>query len=156
MISPEVLRRFPVFVGFNDAQLKALAMIADERELEANKLIFEEGASAKKLYLLVNGSIDLYMKSEEEYDPTSRRDFSVGEINPGELFGISSLLDPPKYSVAAISAQASTLIEFDANALRALAQEDNYFAYNMMHQIMKSLIQRLKSTRVQLAAAWAT
>lgn len=155
MISPEILRRFPFFYGFTDAQLKALAMIAEERDLSADTAIFEEGNPAQKFYLLVDGSIDLYIKSEEENNPGSRRDFPVGEINPGEVFGIATLFEPYVFSVTTRSANASKLIEFDGPSLRALTQVDLSLAYQLMQQSARTLLGRLNSTRVQLAAAWA-
>jgi CRP-like cAMP-binding protein len=155
MISPEILRRFPVFAGFDDNQLKSLAMIADEHDFETSAIVFEEGARALKCYLLVKGNIDLLMKSEEEYHPTSRRYFSAGEINPGEVFGLSAILDPTAFKLTAQCAEGSTIIEFDGAALQALSQVDIHFAYQMMHLTAISLMQRLYSTRVQLAAAWA-
>ena len=88
MISIETLRRFPFFNGLDEAQLQALAMLADENKADAKELIFEEGSAANKFYFLVSGNVDLYIKSEEENDPGSRRDYAVGEINPGEVLGI--------------------------------------------------------------------
>ncbi len=155
MISPEKLRRFPFFVGFDDAQLKALAMIADEHEVGAKITFFEEGHPAQKFFLLVDGSIDIYIKSEEDNDPASRRDFAVGEINPGEVFGISAVLKPYIHNTTMHSAVNSKVIEFDGAALRALMQSDQGFAHQIMLQIAQALMGRLNSTRVQLAAAWA-
>ncbi len=60
MISPEILRRYPFFSFLTDAQRKALAMIAEEAACEAGAVIFEEGDPASDLYLLLDGSIDLY------------------------------------------------------------------------------------------------
>jgi CRP/FNR family transcriptional regulator, cyclic AMP receptor protein len=155
MISPEFLRRFPFFFGFDDVQLKALAMIADQREAAEKETIFEEGAPAHKFYLLVDGSIDLYIKSEEENNPASRRDFAVGEINPGEAFGFSTLLEPYIFSVTARSAVTSKIIEFDGANLKALIEDDKGFGYQLLLQVSRSLVERLYSTRVQLGAAWA-
>ncbi len=155
MISPEVLRRFQFFSGLEDHQLKALAMIAEERAVEANATLFEEGSPAKKLYLLCNGSVDLYIKSEEENVPASRRDFAVGEINPGEVFGFSTLLEPQRGRVTARCAGRGDLIEFDGAAVNALMQVDKGLAYLFMFHTANTLMERLISTRVQLAAAWA-
>lgn len=155
MISPELLRRFPIFVGFTESQLKALAIIAEETELAAHTIMFEEGAPAQNFYLLVKGSIDLYMKSEEENNPASRRDFTVGEINPGEIFGLSTILNPTAYELTGRCAEDSIVLSFDGIALRQLIDEDIHFAYQTMRMIAFALKQRLYSARVQLAAAWA-
>lgn len=155
MISPELLRRFPFFAGFSDQQLKALAMIADEIELPVKTVVFEEGSDAKKFYILIEGSIDLTIKSEEESDSATRRIFAVGEINPGEVFGINALLEPFTNGFTETTEQNCELIEFDAVALKALMEGDKDFAYQLMMQVAKSLMERLYNTRVQLAAAWA-
>jgi CRP/FNR family transcriptional regulator, cyclic AMP receptor protein len=155
MISPEVLRRFPFFFGFDDSQLKALAMIAEEYEVDKYATIFGEGEPARKFYLLAEGSIDLFVKSEEQNNPASRKEFSVGEINPGEVFGINSILEPYQHGFTERAGQTSKIIEFDGAALRALIEVDKNFAYRLILQIAKSLMERLYSTRVQLGAAWA-
>jgi CRP-like cAMP-binding protein len=155
MISPEILRRFPFFFGFNDAQLKSLAMIAEQVEVGENLVIFEEGQPADKFYILIDGSIDLFVKSEEEFAPSTRRDFSVGEINPGEVFGIGSVLEPYKYGVMARTSLACSLIEIDASALKSQFAPDAGFMALFMTHIANALMQRLYSTRIQLAAAWA-
>jgi CRP/FNR family transcriptional regulator, cyclic AMP receptor protein len=155
MISPEVLRRFPFFFGFDDNQLKALAMIAEEYEVDANTTIFGEGEPAHKFYLLAEGSIDLFVKSEDQNNPAFRREFSAGEINPGDVFGINSILEPYKHGFTERAGQASKIIEFDGAALRALIEVDKSFAHRLFLQVAKSLMERLYSTRVQLGAAWA-
>jgi CRP-like cAMP-binding protein len=155
MISPETLRRFPFFFGLDESQLKALAMIADQSDLASAPTIFEEGNPANKFYLLVDGSVDLYVKSEEEYNPASRREFAVGEINPGEVFGIGTLLEPYKYSVTARCPVNCVVLEIDGLSLRAIFQVDKIFAYLFMLHTSKALIERLTSARVQLAAAWS-
>jgi CRP-like cAMP-binding protein len=155
MISPELLRRFPFFAGFNDNQLKSLAMIAEENNVLAHATIFEEGKKAENFFILISGSVDLSIKSEEVNTPGSMREFAVGEINPGEVFGINALLEPYKHGFTERAAQDCKLIEFDGLALRTLMEEDKDLAYQLMLQISRTLIDRLYSTRIQLAAAWA-
>lgn len=154
MISPERLRRFPFFQGFDDSQLKALAMIAEEHEVEADVTLFYERAAAKKFFMLVEGRVDLFLKSEEENNPSSKREFTVGEINPGEVFGINALLEPYEYGFTERTGTTGRVIEFDGSAIRALMQVDRELSCKLMNQTAKSLMERLYSVRVQLAAAW--
>lgn len=155
MISPEILRKFPFFFGLTEEQLKQFAMIAEEHEIEGGINIFEEDQEANKFYLLMDGSVDLFIKSEEENDPSSRREFGVGEINPGEIFGISSIVEPYRFRTTTRTAVKSHVLEFDGLELRNMLGKDTQLANQMMKQIAKSLMERLASTRVQLAAAWA-
>jgi CRP-like cAMP-binding protein len=155
MISPELLRRFRFFGNLGDAQLKTIAMLADEESRAEGYEIFHEEAKADRLYLLLEGSIDLYLSSAEEFRPEIRKEFAVGEINPGEIFGVSALVAPHRYSSTARTSKACRLVVIEAEALRARFEEDPVLAYKITHQVAQTLLDRLTTTRIQLAAAWA-
>ena len=63
MISPELLKRYPLFGSLSDEHLKSLASIAEEQSWEAGETIFEIGLPAENLYLLMEGSVDLFYHS---------------------------------------------------------------------------------------------
>jgi CRP/FNR family transcriptional regulator, cyclic AMP receptor protein len=155
MISPELLRRFPFFAPFNEATLREIAMLADQVEVEPGSLILEECGLAQALYLLLDGNVDLYYKSEEAYHPKARKELLVGEINPGEIFGISSLIEPYVLNASARATQPTHLVRIEAAGLRKLFDDNPQLGYVGMQQLVKVLSDRLIATRVQLAAAWA-
>jgi CRP-like cAMP-binding protein len=76
-------------------------------------------------------------------------------VNAGEVFAISSLIMPHVLNATARAAQPSRFVKIDAKALRAMFEEDPQMGYFAMHQVTKTLMERLAYTRVQLAAAWA-
>ena len=96
MISPEVLRRYPFFCCLNDEQQRAIAMITEEMEVEAGKELFLEGQPVEALYLLMEGNVDLYYAASGSGDPKDQ--LLVGEINAGEPFAISALIEPHLHS----------------------------------------------------------
>ena len=155
MISPEVLRRYPFFGPFSDEQLREIAMLGDEVSLEKDEELFEECAPADHLYLLLEGNIDLYYKSEEEYHPKDSKEFAVGEINAGEVFAISAVINPYVLNATAKAARDCKLVKIDGKALRELFEANPKMGYIAMHQVTKTVMERLAYTRVQLAAAWA-
>ncbi|MBN1148759.1 MAG: Crp/Fnr family transcriptional regulator [Anaerolineales bacterium] len=155
MISPELLRRHPFFGPFDGNQLSEIAMIANEIEVGASQEIFEECGPADTLYLLLEGGVSLYYKSEEEFHPKASKEFSVGEINPGEMFAVSSLIEPYVLNATARTSKPCKLVKIDAVAMRQLFDKDNRMGYIAMQQITQVLMERLAYTRVQLAAAWA-
>ena len=155
MISPELLRRYPFFGPFNDEQLKNISRVADEESVDEGVEIFEECAPAKFLYLLLEGGVELFYKSEEEFHPKTSREFSVGDINPGEVFAISSVINPYVLNATARAIRPSKYVKIDATALREMFEENPRMGYLAMHQVTKSIMERLSYTRVQLAAAWA-
>lgn len=154
MISPELLRRFPFFAPFNDAQLKEIAMIAEATSAEAGVVLFEECQPATHLYLLLEGGVELFYQSKDEYYPKTHKEFMVGDINPGDVFAISAMLEPYILNAGARLIQPSRYITIEAVALREMFATDYQLAYHMMVQISKMLMERLVYTRVQLAAAW--
>jgi CRP/FNR family transcriptional regulator len=155
MISPEILRRYPFFGTLSDQQLKSLAMIGEELTFEKDTVICEEGQPANAFYLLLEGGVSLYYKSEEEFYPKTRKDFLVGEINPGEVFAISILVEPYKYTATVKAEQKSRVIKFDAGEINRLIEKDPRLYCILMREIAKAAMERLAYARVQLAAAWA-
>jgi CRP-like cAMP-binding protein len=149
MISPEVLRRYPFFCCLNEEQQKAIAMVTEEMEVEAGKELFLEGQPVEALYLLEEGSVDLYYTASG--DPKDQ--LLVGEINPGEPFAISAMIEPYTFTATARVAKPSRLLRVDARALRALCEVDCRMGYLLMKQIAAIAIERLHFARVQLAAA---
>jgi CRP-like cAMP-binding protein len=154
MVSPELLRRYTFFGPLKDDQFSAIALITDEIKVASGSTIFEEGQEANNFYLLMDGSVDLTYKSEEEYHPKTKRVFSVGEVNPGEVFGISALLDPYRFNASAHASKDSRVLIIDAAGLRSLMNANTALGFTLMQQVAKATMERLTYTRVQLAAAW--
>ena len=155
MISPELLRRYSFFAGLADKLYTEIAMNAEEAFFEKGETIFEECDEASSLYILQEGSIDLYYKSEDIYHTKSAKEFLVGEINPGEIFGVSALLEPYELNATARAAVNCSVIKIDAKILRAIMQSDPVTGYRFMVHESKALMERLIATRIQLAAAWS-
>ena len=155
MISPELLKRFPFFAPYNESQLVEIAMLAAVEEIAKDAIIFEECQPANTLYVLIEGSIELFIKAEEQNHPKTHKEFSVGDINPGEIFALSSMIEPHVLNAGARATQPSKIIQIDALALRGMFEKDCLMGYLTLQQVSKSLMERLAFTRVQLAAAWA-
>jgi CRP-like cAMP-binding protein len=155
MISPELLRRYPFFAEQTDQQLRTIAMMADEISMEQGKTVFEEGEAAANFYLLIEGSIELYYRSQEEFYPKTRKEFHVGDINPGEIFAISALIEPHVLNATAKTALPCRAIKIDAVELRTAIDGDPQLGCRLMRQVAKTAKERLAATRVLLAAASA-
>ena len=154
MVSPEVLRKFPFF-GFLDGEaLSQVAMLAEEVPVEPGEDIFEAGQLADALYLLMSGRVELTTDSYDPiFRPDLRRSYLVGEINPGEAFGLSSVIPPYQLNAGARATEAGAVLRMDARKLRRLMEDDPRFSCGLYRHICEALIERLHYTRVQLAAA---
>jgi voltage-gated potassium channel len=153
MISPELLRRFPFFNFMNDSQLKAVAMIAEEKEYQIGNTIVDANTPASFLFFLIDGSAAYYYIVTTEHDPYYKHEYYISDFDPGEIFGISALIDPYTYTAAVRAEKNCMLIKIDASALRALCEVDSKLSGGLMYAIAKAAMERLQHTRVQLVAA---
>lgn len=156
MISPEVLRRYPFFSFMSHDQLRDVAMITDEVSFERGQFLFNIDEKASYCYLLLNGAVDLHYIVVDEHDPGLRKEFVVGTINPGEVLGISAVVEPYIYMATAIAVNDSWLVRTDAVALRELCLADASLDYGIQRMMAKATRERLHATRILLAAATAT
>jgi CRP-like cAMP-binding protein len=154
MIPTELLRHYPFFGSLDDDQLKKIAMIADEAVLNNGETLFQEGQSADALYFLMEGCVDLFYAAAESPSLSFPDGIPVGAINPGEAFSISAVIEPHILTATARVSKPGRAIKIDAKALLQLFKTDQRLAYLMTQQAAKAVIERLHSTRVQLAAAW--
>jgi CRP-like cAMP-binding protein len=155
MISPEFFRRFSFFSFMNDAQLKALAMISEEVTLEINETILEAGQKANLLYILIDGSVSNYCVVSDSNYQGYYKEFFVTEINPGEIFGFSALIEPYEYTATARVSKPGRAIKINARPLRALCEADALLGYNLMREMTRVAVDRLNDTHILLAAAYA-
>lgn len=155
MISPEKLKFIPFFAPFRPEQQQKIAMMADEIEIPKGEVLFEECQPAEFFYVLLDGNVDLYYKTEEDYPKKVKKEFDVGEINPGEILTFSALIAPYVLNASGKASKDSVVLKIRADELRALFEAEPQLGYLAMQQLTKAIMENLAYTRVQLAAAWA-
>jgi CRP-like cAMP-binding protein len=151
MVSPELLRRYSFFSSLDQAQQKAIALIADVLQFDKGATIFEEGQPAELFYVLLEGCVDLYYPTGR--DPAEH--LLVAEINIGEPFSISALIEPHMLTATAKATAPSRILKIEGKALRALCELDPHLGFALMEQAARSAMERLHFARVQIAAAAA-
>lgn len=155
MIPLKLLQRFPFFSFMDERELKAIAMIAEELNLEAGDVLVEANTPADALYFLTRGNLPYYMVVTSEHIPDYRREYFVGYINPEDIFGISALLEPYCYTATMRADKPCTVIKIDAPALRALCELDPQLSVGLMKAVAQAAMERLQMTRVLLVAQMA-
>jgi CRP-like cAMP-binding protein len=146
MVSPELLRRFTSFSGLNEALLKQIAMIAEERTVPAGTRLFDEGMPATHLYVIVRGEVNIqYLLGTGEMR-------TVDTLVDGDLLVWSALVEPYRTTAYGTTTKETHLIAIQADKLRQLCEENPILGYRLMTQVAKLLAHRLENARVQLAA----
>jgi len=152
MVSPELLRRYPFFALLTDEQLKAIAQISEEKSYPQGTLLVKENMDATRLALLMEGDVDLLCCGGREGPGVNAL---VGSIAPGEVYGVSSLIEPFRYTATAKATMPVKVIELDGVALRNLVEADWKLGYVMMRNVAIAVLDRLRYTEIELAAARA-
>lgn len=147
MISPELLRRYPFFGFLEENGLKAVAMISDEVSFKDGEEILAVRQKAEHLFFLMagNGSNYFIVDEREGY-----KKLYAGEINPGEIFGISSLIQPYVYTTSVVANGEVKAFKMDAKALRAAFELDSKMGFDFMTAIAQALMTRLNNARAQI------
>ncbi|MBI4730721.1 MAG: cyclic nucleotide-binding domain-containing protein [Chloroflexi bacterium] len=152
MVSSELLRRYPFFALLTDEQLRAMALVSEEKTYPKETLLLKENTAANKLILLLEGDVDLIYSGGGEGAISNAL---VGSIAPGEMLGVSSLIEPYTYISSARATVPVKVVEIDGPAVRALMQVDKLLGYALMRNVSAAVLERLKYTQVELAAARA-
>ena len=147
MISRETLRFFPLFANQNDEMLTKIAALADEMDFEAGQQLWNEGDSAKSLYLILGGSVVLSINMGEIGEPRIQE---LEPIGVGEVVGWSSIVAPHVYKLSAHTDTKSHLIVFNGEKLRQLF--DNYptFGYYFVRKLAEVIGERYLGKCIQL------
>ncbi len=152
MVPVELLRRFPFFSFMDDKELKAVALIAQDLHLTTGHVLVEADKPADALFFLIDGNLSYHMVVTSENIPDYRQEYVIGYINPNEILGISSMIEPYRYTASLRIEKPARVIKIDATALRALCEVDAHLCNGLLKAVAKTAMERLQMTRVQLVA----
>ena len=147
MISPEMLRRYPYFAPIQEDTLHQIAMIAEERFVEADYEMFPLGTPADHLFVIIDGEVDI------QYVLPNGEHRTVDTLIDGDLLVWSALVAPYLTTGIGTTTKPTHLIAIEAAPLRAICEEDPQLGYRLMTEVSKLLSHRLEGARVQLAVA---
>jgi CRP-like cAMP-binding protein len=147
MVSPELLRRHPMFGGLSHDQLRRIAVIADEVSYQAGEWILHQGDIPDRLYIIIRGQVDLCVNLGFR----DRRHMDITTINEGGLLGWSAVTGDSRMA----SARARTSVDaiaIDGGHLRALFAEDSAIQSRIMQHIVMVIRDRLQAVMTQFAS----
>lgn len=146
MVSPELLRRYPLFAELSSEQLHKLCQICDEQEYQAEQIIFEAGESANHLCFVLDGKVDLLVEFPDGYQRAWM------DVTSGFLLCWSSVIEPYRYSFSARAATPLRMLKIDGPQLRQQMAEDHDLGFVLMTHIAKAIAERLRATRIMLVS----
>ena len=146
MVAPEIIENFPHFSDFQPDEIKALATLGEEERYKAGEFVFHEADPAVKLYLLLEGRVEMLMNTNA--GGTQRG--VVMTVGPGEVFAWSSLVEPYQLTASARCATPVRTVAIPASGVRALTEISCRLGFRLMEKACQVASARLRATRVQL------
>jgi len=116
-IDPRSLRGIPLFSGLDDESLKAVAGEFATEHHDLGKVIAKEGDSAKKLYVVARGALELSVVG-----PHGDK-LRQGLLGEGSFYGDGALLDDSLKSPAIKALTAATVVSLDRTKFDALKRK---------------------------------
>ncbi len=146
MVDPQIIAKFSNFSDFTDDEIKAMAILANEEHYGPGQFIFYEGDEANKMYLLLQGQVEMMLNTDE----MGAQRAVVMTVQPNEIFGWSALVEPYKLTASARCATRVRVIGIAAPGLRALMAVSCALGFRLMQRACQVSSARLAATRVQL------
>jgi CRP/FNR family cyclic AMP-dependent transcriptional regulator len=146
----QLVARHPLLEGLPGDIAALVAGCAHNVAFEAGHLILAEGGVADSLYLLRRGRVSL-----EVHDPGRGR-LVVETIGAGKVLGWSWLFPPYVWQFDARVIEPVGAISVDGACLRAKAEQDPAFGYELMKRFGAVMLERLQAARVRLFDLYGT
>jgi CRP-like cAMP-binding protein len=143
MVSTDFLKKTELFGSLGDVQLETLLSYSSVESFHEGKTIFRQGDIANSLYILIEGVIDLTVKTGEKID------FMTSRIEKeGAVFGMPSLIEPFRYNVTAVCLKPSKVLVVETDPLRRRMEEDPRMGMEIMKKLSSIYFNRLNEMRL--------
>lgn len=142
MVSAEWLKKTELFESLNNSQLNVLLSRSSVESFTEGKTIFRQGEEANRLYVLIQGAVDLTVKAQEQID------FMTSKIErEGAVFGTASLMEPFHYNVTATCLKPTKVLFIEADHLKEMIEEDPKMGMEIMKKLASIYFNRLNDLR---------
>ena len=121
-----LLKNISFLSGMADAQLGQLADRGHRVTIETNTPIFREGDAADRLYVILSGTVRIFLRHEDGHE------VELSVLGQGDFFGEMALLDGGARSASASSIDACTFFVLDRDVFLDLLTTSKSFLTTLM------------------------
>lgn len=162
------LSGFNFFSEVDANTLDAIDGISEIINLNSEDIIFNYNEPSLKLYGLIEGEVELslvfkdkVLETEIEYEEAiqarmvdKEKHIVVDSVQPGQVFGWSSMVGPGKRTVTAKSTKPSRAVAIAAEDLKSMLDQDHTLGYLIMKKLSSIISKRLQRRTDQLIETW--
>jgi CRP-like cAMP-binding protein len=139
------LERLDLADGLDPEELSALRRLLRRAELNPDEVLFREGESGDKLYLLARGAVSIMVHGGD-------RQRRIVTFAPGSIFGEAAMLDGAPRSATATVVEDAVVYSLSRRALELLARSDPGLSNKLLVNLGRHLSARLRQTTDTLRA----
>jgi CRP-like cAMP-binding protein len=108
----ELLKRVPLFAECSKKELGEIALLADEIDVGAGKVLTREGDSGREFFVLVEGGAEVRRKGRK-----------ISTMNSGDFFGEIALVSKRPRTATVTTASPARLLVVTDRAFRQLMEK---------------------------------
>lgn len=143
------LSEMDICQGMPDEQVAALARFARREEFPARTYLFREADPGDRLYLLAKGEVTVSIGLAGKEGRTRR----LATYGPGVTVGEMAVLEGQRRSADCIATGDCVVYTLETGALEAMKREAPDLHGNLMRNLTRQLVVRLRTTTLGLRAA---
>ncbi len=145
MVTIDDLKASSFFRDLEEVYLLRIAKLCREETFKPQDIIVNEGDEAKKIYVLIDGSIAIQVHLKKYHYVI------ISTIEEkGELFGWSALVEPKRYSAMVKCLSETKVLSIGGEELEELFKNDPVMGLTFMKKIASLIDQRLITMRSRL------
>jgi len=135
----------PFLAGMSDSHIETLARCACRLHFDQDKVIFRQGETANRFYLVEEGTVELTAS-------IGRRGCEIvaGVIGSGGVLGWSWLLPPYECLFTARALNDTSALFFYGTMLREYSEADPSLGFELLKRMASGLVKRLEAARERL------
>ena len=139
----------PILIGMSEHHVRLLIDCAMKTRFDAGKMIFREGETANRFYLIEQGEVALESAAGEA-EPVV-----VDTVRGGDLLGWSWLFPPYVWHFSARAVAPTSALFFYGTILRQYCEKDHGLGYELFRRMSEVMTRRLQTARTKLLDAYA-
>lgn len=136
------------FSGLDDRSKTFLAESAVVHEVSAGDVLFRQGESADKFYLLRSGEISVQVPAL--MGPA----LQIQKLQQDQMLGWSWMIPPYRWNFQAMALQNTVVLEFDGSIILARCEQDPAFGYQLLKRFASLMSERLDAARQKMMDQW--
>lgn len=138
------LKNLPIFSELSPRALSVLEDLVHVRSYKAHETIFEEGDPGSGMYMIRNGSVEIYAKDDNGVDD------ELARLTTGDFFGETTLTAPAPRSAFARTLEATELVGLFRADILELNERKPSISSSILLGLTRVVSERLQAASLEI------